>query len=194
MVKSFMVLYWVIFMLSFSVLVATPPSAAPISLFCPICNPPLPLHLCGSLCQWIFCFFYNFQLILHHVSALSINPALLSLFPSGLLGLFFSGLLGLFFSLDFWDFCFLDFWDFSFLDFWDFWGFDFLHCCRFFSLGTFPDLDFPIRSDLGWVEILLLLLLWVGFWGELEVQGEAQWSPTSLASLYECLPVAIKTY
>jgi hypothetical protein len=28
-----------------------------------------------------------------------------------------------------------------------------------FSLRTFPDLDFPIRLDLGWVEILLLLLL-----------------------------------
>ena len=35
-----------------------------------------------------------------------------------------------------------------------------------FSLGTF--------LGLGWVEILLLLLLCIGFWGELADQGEAQ--------------------
>ena len=46
--------------------------------------------------------------------------------------------------------CFL--WDFSLLD-----------LC---SLGTF--------LGLGWVEILLLLLLCIGFWGELAHQGEAQ--------------------
>ena len=51
------------------------------------------------------------------------------------------------------------------------------------SLGT--------SLGLGWVEILLLLLLCIGFWGELADQGEAQWSPTSLASLYKFLPVAI---
>ena len=36
-----------------------------------------------------------------------------------------------------------------------------------------PDLDFPIRLYLGWVEILLLLLLCIGLWRELAEQGEA---------------------
>jgi len=59
-------------------------------------------------------------------SAVSINSALLTLFSSGLLGLFFSGLLWLFFSGTFFS-----------ADFGLFW------------LGTFPDLDFPIRLYLG---------------------------------------------
>jgi hypothetical protein len=124
-VKSFIVLCFMILMLSFSVFVATSPSAAPITLFCTIFNPPLPLHLCGSLCEWIFPFLKIFDLfLLFFCSALSINPGLLTLFSSALLGLFssglwellfFSGLLGLFFSGLLGHF-FLDFWNFSLLE------------------------------------------------------------------------------
>jgi hypothetical protein len=114
-VKSFIVLCFMILMLSFSVFVATSPSAAPITLFCTIFNPPLPLHLCGSLCEWIFPFLKIFDLfLLFFCSALSINPGLLTLFSSALLGLFSSGLWELLFFSGLWGISFLDFWGISF--------------------------------------------------------------------------------
>ena len=45
---------------------------------------------------------------------------------------------------------------------------------EFFSALELPDLDFPIKLYLGWVEILLFLLLCIGLWRELAEQGEAQ--------------------
>ena len=166
-------------------------------IFAPFLTLHFPLHLCGSLCQWIFCFFDKFQLISHYCLLFSVQlyqSFLLLLlffiketqfFCSYLLylGLLFSALrfsllyLGLLFSALGFSLLYLDFY--------------FLHWDFLCFIWDFSLLDFPIRLDLGWVLILLLLLLCIGFWKELADQGEAQWSPTSLASLYECPPVAI---
>ena len=99
------------------------------ALFFTICQS---LHLCGGFCQCIFRFFDKFWLISSF------------LFSTIYLGL----------SLLICNFSFLH---------WDFQAFSFLHWDFLSGLWTLVswnlDLDFPIRSDLGWVEILLLLLL-----------------------------------
>ena len=163
-----------IFIHSFSVFVVTLPS---ISHFCTFFHLPLPsTPVLKSLSVYFLLFWcwyfltYLTSLLLLFCPALSILLLLLFFFLKKnsvlcsyllSLGLLIAVLCSLVLI------CFL--WDCSLLD-----------LC---SLGTF--------LGLGWVEILLLLLLCIGFWGELADQGEAQWSPTSLASLHKCLPVAI---
>ena len=182
-----------IFILSFSIFVVPLPS---ISHFCTFFHLPLPsTPVWNSVCMYFLLFWcwyfltYLTPLLLLFCPALSINPApasfsekkkelcsfVLNLLSLGLLTsalgltLFFCSYLhSLGLSISALGFT-LQILYFSLLDF-----------C---SLGT--------SLGLGLVKILLLLLLCIGFWGELADQGEAQWSPTSLASLYECPPVAI---